>query len=250
MTLLRSDLFWEVKKLDILNSISTALYNFTFGCWIKSLWMEPDALSNELCSLRHWPTFSQSGAQKWSSHTLGRFNYATDSTNTVWMCSGASHLRTSFRNTTLESIICPSVTNTSGNNDYVIVTIFRVIAFHLGMLRSLKEWIEFPQSAHIWYAGTRQWKGSEMILLNLDQRKRKSKQSCFLSMAVGCHSNNCTLILASSYPSYVPIGIKRYFFFTCNFSKCKLAVTVRQQLSWSLTGLSRTAHCYSEKEVS
>lgn len=58
-------------------------------------------------SRRQWPTFSQSGAQKWSSHTLGRLNYATDSANAVWMCSGASHLRTAAcRDSILESIIC------------------------------------------------------------------------------------------------------------------------------------------------
>lgn len=56
---------------------------------------------------RQWPTFSQSGAQKWSSHTLGRLNYATDSANAVWMCSGASHLRTAAcRDSILESRIC------------------------------------------------------------------------------------------------------------------------------------------------
>lgn len=36
--------------------------------------MQPDA-----DSLRQWPTFSQSGAQQWSSHTLSRLSYTTAS---------------------------------------------------------------------------------------------------------------------------------------------------------------------------
>lgn len=38
-----------------------------------------------LCSFRRWPTFSQSGASKWSSHTLNGWDYATNSGNALWL---------------------------------------------------------------------------------------------------------------------------------------------------------------------
>lgn len=57
--------------------------------------MQSDASSNSLCSFRRWPTFRQSGASKWSSHTLnGRITQPTLGTRCG---SGASHLRNAAR---------------------------------------------------------------------------------------------------------------------------------------------------------
>lgn len=106
-----------------------------------------------LCSLRHCPTFSQLGAQKWSSHTLGRLNYATNSAHTVWMCSDASHLRTAAcRGATSESVICSSVSRTSRlhvNSEYRITTrtVFWIIDFKLGSFNSLPA--AFPESTRM-----------------------------------------------------------------------------------------------------
>lgn len=41
------------------------------GSGVLLMWKRGQTLDGiSLCSLRRWPTFSQSGAQKWSSHTL------------------------------------------------------------------------------------------------------------------------------------------------------------------------------------
>lgn len=119
-------------------SLSPSL-NFAFEYWGQLESNEARrSIKISLCSLRRWPTFSQSGAQKWSSHTLGTLNYATDSANTVWMCSGASHLRTACSGANLESTICPlNKQHPSSclhvNCEYIIntVTLFRNTEFSI-----------------------------------------------------------------------------------------------------------------------
>lgn len=68
----------EVTKVDF---VCLSL-DFVFECSPVQVKRSQTLHQISLCSLRRWPTFSQSGAQKWSSHTLGRLNYATDFANT------------------------------------------------------------------------------------------------------------------------------------------------------------------------
>lgn len=61
------------------------------------MWKRGQTLDGiSLCSLRRWPTFSQSGAQKWSSHTLDGLalrNPARAASDVLDVPFAASHLR-------------------------------------------------------------------------------------------------------------------------------------------------------------
>lgn len=61
------------------------------------MWKRGQTLNGiSLCSLRRWPTFSQSGAQKWSSHTLDGLalcNPARAASDVLDVPFAASHLR-------------------------------------------------------------------------------------------------------------------------------------------------------------
>lgn len=79
---------------------------FHFGDWTQFKCSQT-LHQTSLCSFRHWPTFSQSGACKWSSHTLNGRDYATNSRKALWFWCFTPEKYSLQRWASLEAIAAP-----------------------------------------------------------------------------------------------------------------------------------------------
>lgn len=93
----------------ILKTISSSHWPslcFHFGDWTQFKCSQT-LHQTSLCSFRHWPTFSQSGAYKWSSHTLNGRDYATNSRKALWFWCFTPEKYSLQRWASLEAIAAP-----------------------------------------------------------------------------------------------------------------------------------------------